>query len=93
MIVTKLTIFKVAKALSFFTFGSALIGLFVFGNYLMIQEHRPYHEILSSGFVYPIPGKGGNIYVSKSDLIIQLVLVAIAAIGAAGTHWFDKVAK
>ena len=87
---TRRSILRAAKAISIIAFVFALIDLFVFGNYLMIQDHRPYQEILSRGFIYPIPGKGGYIYVSKSDLAILAGLILLAAIGAKCASLFNR---
>jgi hypothetical protein len=87
---TKRSVLEAAKALSIIVFVLAIAGLFVFGNYLMIEGHRPYHEQLSGGFTYPIPGKGGNVYVTLSDLTILVALVVTAAISATCANFISK---
>lgn len=81
---------KVAKRLSLSGFWLALIGLFVFGNYLMTAGHRPYHEVLSRGYAYPIPGKGGNVYVSTIDLISLASLIAVVVISMTCANWAHR---
>lgn len=90
MTTTKRCTLKVAKTFSILTFIAALLGLFAFGNYLMIGGHRPYYEALDHGFVYPIPGKGGSVYVSMFDLEILIGLVAAAVIGMICANRINK---
>jgi hypothetical protein len=78
------------RSLSATVFALALGGLFVFGNFLMIGGHRPYRRILGSSFVYPFPGKGGWVYVSKYDLVILTLIVAGAIISAAAANWAQR---
>ena len=81
---------EVAERLSISGFWLALIGLFVFGNYLMIAGHRPHHEVLSSGYTYPIPGKGGNVYLSMIDLISLASLIAVVVISMVCANWAHR---
>ena len=72
---------QATNKISLVGFALALSGLFLFGNYLMIEGHRPYHEISYAGFVYPISGKGGYVFVSIRDLaaLVGLIMVAFVS--------------
>ena len=87
---TKRSVLEAAQRLFFVVFALALIGLFVFGNYLMIGSHRPSHELLAEGFVYPIFGKGGIIYISGQDLKELIALVAVLVISMVCTNRIAK---
>lgn len=90
MFLTRHSRLQLTKRLSIAGFWSALAGLFVFGNYLMTGDHRPYHEVLSSGYAYPIPGKGGNVYVSIIDLISLAILLAVVVMSMTGANWAHR---
>jgi hypothetical protein len=87
---TKRFTLKVAKTFFILAFAAALLGLFAFDNYLMIEGHRPYYKAFDHGFVYPIPGKGGSVYVSMFDLEILIGLVATVVISMICANRIDK---
>ena len=90
MPLTKHSLLKATKWLSIVGFCSALVGLFAFGNYLMTAGHRPYNEALSSGYTYPIPGKGGNVYVSQVDLVSLASLIFVVVISISCANWAHR---
>jgi hypothetical protein len=83
-------VLKTAMALSIFAFCCALVGLFAFGNYLMVGGHRPPHEVLANGFTFPILGKGATVYISKIDLICLTGLLSLLVASMISANWAHK---
>lgn len=74
---------RILKILSIVVFVCASASIFIYGNFIMI--HRPYAPIASLGYIYPFFGKGGAIYISKTDYAIMIgsVILLISSMFAA----------
>ena len=84
------SLLRAVKTLSMFGFCCALAGLFIFGNYLLVDGHRPPRAVLAKGFTFPIPGKGAPVYVSTLDLIGLVGLVSLLVVCMMSANWAYK---